>query len=524
MLTVTTIARALSEGSAEPMLLGGAVAHERVVSGVGIVTSTSAAGRQLPNALAIVLPEVARLGDVSLDIVLRQAATARVSGVVVEGGNGSRAPLSTARLCERFGIALWSYPLLDPETLRSRVDDLVRNPDLIGAGAIRAVSSVMRRPAADLAELVARVSRHLGAETALFGPDGRAIAGKQLAPVAELADQMARRATVTTDFVVPTSDGQLLLAVPAFPLVVDDPKFWLGAVAPRPSELNTSHITVGLRIGALALSAHLNQASLDYERSHGSSRAMLEEIRHSGAHPSSLLIEQTAANGWQLFGWHVAVQLRFDSKISDLPEPAVSYFLVQALRRQGVRMPPVIVGRRAELWQTWSTRPSEPELATLATSIERAMREVELSCTGVRLKAGIGTARDSPAGIGASLAEAQSALAFAEGEQGSALVRRADQVTAHRLIEHWIPESATREAVLESLEPVRRADGGDALILTLRSYLDLESNAAATAVALRVHRNTVLQRLHRIRELLPVDLDDPNSRLMIRLALRLHTH
>ncbi len=521
MLNIITMARALSEDSEEPVLFGGTASHERAVSGVSIVSSTSAAGRQHPNTLAIVLPEVARLGDVNLDIVLRHAATTRMSGLVVEGGSG-KAPLSTVRLCERFGIALWSVPLLDPEALRSRADDLVRNPDLIGAGAIRAVSQAMRRPAADLAELVARAADNLDTEVALFGPDGRAVAGEQLAPFAELAEQMARRTAATTDFSIAAPDGQLLLAVPAFPLVVDDPKFWLGALAPRSSELSTSHVAVALRIGALALSAHLNQAALDYERSHGSTRAMLENIRRSGAHPSSLLIEQTAANGWQLFGWHVAVQLRFDSTISDLPAPAVSYFLVQALRRQGVQMQPVIVGRRAEFWQTWSMPPSEMEFAELTARIEQAMREVELSCTGVRLKAGIGTARDSPAGIGASLAEAQSALAFAEGEQGSALVRRADQMTAHRLIEHWIPESATREAVLESLEPVRRAEGGEALVLTLRTYLDLESNTAATASALRVHRNTVLQRLHRIRELLPVDLDDPNARLLLRLALRLH--
>lgn len=520
MLNVFTIARALSEEHEEPVLIGGAMAQERVVSSVGIISSTASAGQQMPNSLAIVLPEVAGIGDVNLDVVLRRAATSRVSGLVVEGASG-RIPLSTSRLSERLRIALWSYPELDPETLRSRVDDLVRNPDLVGAGTIRAIAAAMRRPATGFADLISRMTQHLGTQVGLFGPDGAVVAGDQLVPADELAEHMQRRNATMADFSCDAPGGQQLLAVQAFPLVADDPRFWLGAVAARSSELGTSHIAVALRIGALAFSAYLNRAALSYERGQPRARALLADIRAQGARPGELLVEQAAAVGWQLFGWHAAVQIRADNSLADLPESTIAYFLAEALHRQGVRMRPVIVGRLAEFWETWSSPPEEAELAELATRIERALREVELSLIGVRLKAGIGTPREAPEGIGSSGAEARSALAAAESEQGSALVRRADQMLAHRLIEHWIPESATREAVLESIEPVRAAEGGELLILTLRTYLDLESNAAATAKALRLHRNTVLQRLQRIRELMPITLDDPSSRLTVRLALRL---
>lgn len=520
MLNVITIARALSDEAEEPRIIGGAVAQERVVSSVGIISSTASAGQQLPNSLAIVLPEVAGLGDVNLDVVLRRAATSRVSGLVVESGGGSIS-LSTSRLSERLRIALWSYSGLDADTLRARVDDLVRNPDLIGAGTIRSVTTAMRRPATGLAELVSRMTQHLGTPVGLFGPDGTVIAGEQLVPAAQLAEQMLRRDATMADFSCEAPAGQQLLAVQAFPLVADDPRFWLGAVAARSSELSTSHIAVALRIGALAFSAYLNQAALAYERGQQSARALLADIRRQGAHPAPLLIEQAAASGWQLFGWHAAVQIRADNSLADLPEPMIAYFLAEALRRQGVRMRPVVVGRLAEFWETWSAPPEESDLTEFSARIERALHEVELSLIGVRLKAGIGTPRDSPAGIESSGAEARSALAFAESEQGSGIVRRADQMLAHRLIEHWIPESATRDAVLESIAPVRAAEGGELLILTLRTYLDLESNAAATAKALRLHRNTVLQRLQRIRELMPLALDDPSSRLTVRLALRL---
>jgi DNA-binding PucR family transcriptional regulator len=56
---------------------------------------------------------------------------------------------------------------------------------------------------------------------------------------------------------------------------------------------------------------------------------------------------------------------------------------------------------------------------------------------------------------------------------------------------------------------------------TLACYLDHESSATAAAGALGVHRNTVLQRLDRIRVLLDADLSDVDQRLALHLAVRL---
>lgn len=520
MLNVITIARALTDTAEEPVLIGGESAQERMVSSVGLISSTASAEQQFPNSLAIVLPEVATISEANLDVVLRRAANSRVSGVVVERGNG-RIPLSTSRLSERLGIALWIYQDLDTETLRSKVDDLVRNPDLVGASTVRAVTLAMRQPTKSFTELVSRLEEHIGTPVALFGPDGTVIAGEQIMPESEIVKYTRRRDAAMADFSCEAPAGQQLLAVRALPLVADDPRFWLGAITTRSSDLSTSHIAVSLRIGALACSAYLNQAALTYERGQQGSRALLDEIRASGGRPGSLLVEQATASGWHLFGWHVAVQIRVDNSLANLPEPMIAYFLAEALHRQGFQMQPVVSGLLAEFWATWDAPPEEAELEQFATRIERALHAIELSLMGVRLKAGIGTPHDGPAGIAASGSDARSAIALAESEQGGPSVRRADQILAHRLIEHWVPESATREAVLESIQPLRAAEGGEQLILTLRTYLDLESNAAATAKELRLHRNTVLQRLQRIRELLPLAFEDPTTRLTIRLALRL---
>lgn len=64
-----------------------------------------------------------------------------------------------------------------------------------------------------------------------------------------------------------------------------------------------------------------------------------------------------------------------------------------------------------------------------------------------------------------------------------------------------------------------RTQGTD-LIETLTAYFAHKGNLSQTAEALFVHRNTLLYRMERIREISGLDLDNPETRLSIQLALR----
>lgn len=63
---------------------------------------------------------------------------------------------------------------------------------------------------------------------------------------------------------------------------------------------------------------------------------------------------------------------------------------------------------------------------------------------------------------------------------------------------------------------------GTALIETLTAYFAHKGNLSQTAEALFVHRNTLLYRMQRIREISGLDLDNPETRLSVQLALRAH--
>lgn len=62
---------------------------------------------------------------------------------------------------------------------------------------------------------------------------------------------------------------------------------------------------------------------------------------------------------------------------------------------------------------------------------------------------------------------------------------------------------------------------GDELFHTLKVFLDNERSVSRTSEALFTHRNTVLYRIRKIREILNRDLDDAYIREYCRLSIRI---
>jgi DNA-binding PucR family transcriptional regulator len=64
------------------------------------------------------------------------------------------------------------------------------------------------------------------------------------------------------------------------------------------------------------------------------------------------------------------------------------------------------------------------------------------------------------------------------------------------------------------------ARSGSAFTASLRAYLDHFGDVRGAAAALHVHPNTLRYRLRRIQALTEMDLDDPATRLVVALSLR----
>jgi len=519
-LSVRAIIETFASPEARQNLIGGPESLDRLVYSANTISSMEEVDGQRPNSLVIVPRHVAMSGDIALDLLLRRAAAMRISCIVVDAGP-SVLPTTTTRLAENFRIALWRESELDALELLSRIEYLVRSPELVGAGVIRSVSESMARPASDLGEVVRRLGDALGYPTALLGPDGSTIVGARLDTAEEFGSRLAAVDPGMRDLALDSVPGQRILVTTAFPLAADPPSFWLAVQVPIGLDSRSSHVLTTMRITSMALSTNLTQTSLAYERDNRQVGALLDEILQRADRLTVSDVERATALGWQLFGWHTAVQVSAERSFTTLPAATLSQSLMSALRDHGTDARPVRRGRTVLFWTTRSAVPTAEERTALDTAVCLALEDVQRAFPGIRLRAGIGEPRNGARGIAQSLGDAELALAFAEAGHGGSVVQRSDSMTANHLIRSWVPEGAARDAIAAVIDPLRQADPEGSLMATLSTYLDVESNASETATRLHVHRNTVLQRLQRIRELLTLDLDDPGDRLALQMALTL---
>ncbi|GAB3489282.1 PucR family transcriptional regulator ligand-binding domain-containing protein [Nocardiopsis coralliicola] len=137
---------------------------------------------------------------------------------------------------------------------------------------------------------------------------------------------------------------------------------------------------------------------------------------------------------------------------------------------------------------------------------------------------GVGRADRYPA-LPAARSEAERALEAARarasagaGSPGTPPVVRAEDLPGG--FAGLVAGPAADRVADEVLAPVAGRRSAGVLLASLRAYLAAAGRWDAAAEALGVHRHTLRYRINRIRELLPGDLDDPDYRTELWLALR----
>jgi DNA-binding PucR family transcriptional regulator len=95
------------------------------------------------------------------------------------------------------------------------------------------------------------------------------------------------------------------------------------------------------------------------------------------------------------------------------------------------------------------------------------------------------------------------------------------ELGSYRTIAVLARDSTPGELLPASIAQLLAGPEAATLVTTLETYLDCAGDAQAAAAALFVHRSTLYHRLHRIEELLGVDLRAGDDRLELHLGLRL---
>lgn len=207
-----------------------------------------------------------------------------------------------------------------------------------------------------------------------------------------------------------------------------------------------------------------------------------------------LLSLQASELGWKVSGWHIVVA----GQLNSLERTRKLFATLRSLE--------VIASDLVTHGDSFLI------ILTYPSTIKP---QLDLS-TVVRGELGVSQPMYGPQGLGAAADAAQRHALFAR-EAGLAVSVQQHSISdplLSRLFDH--PE--TYELCKRRLAPLL-SEGKEELLRTLSVLLDNESNVAASARILHIHRNTVMQRIQSIERALSVSLEKRTDKMMLRCAI-----
>ncbi|WP_432840215.1 PucR family transcriptional regulator [Dactylosporangium sp. CA-092794] len=210
--------------------------------------------------------------------------------------------------------------------------------------------------------------------------------------------------------------------------------------------------------------------------------------------------------GWQVDGANRAVWL---APVHPAGEPAEEItHLVRASWQRGRANWPLIV--EGDGWISWHSSVDPDDAAPL----RRAVTAFRDSAAAHGLVLGIGRAHPGVAGLLRSVAEARLAAHVAR-ESGPGGVQWFDQVGPPAALA-WLPTAEIGQVADLTLDELMAARDRTALVQTVLAVLDCGGSLSQASQRLGVHRNTVLARLARARQL-GLTYDEPAQRLALHV-------
>jgi purine catabolism regulator len=257
----------------------------------------------------------------------------------------------------------------------------------------------------------------------------------------------------------------------------------------------------------------------------------LEDLLHGTYGDESAAQRRARHLGYPLQGSHIVMLVDIDDFRGFNRARQISEDAIQALKRDFLRRVTGVV--RTSYGRALVQGRSDQVVSLLPLGTEMGDHQIRVHALGVQIQqaiadwkpgftvsVGFSGPAEAPAGVAGSLREVTSVM------ESLARFKRWSQVIA-------VPElgltgllaAVTDERLVDysrrHLGPLIKHDisrKGN-LVATLRAYLETGEQQQA-AQRLRVHPNTLRYRLDRIREISGVDLEDPETRLNLAVALR----
>jgi hypothetical protein len=204
----------------------------------------------------------------------------------------------------------------------------------------------------------------------------------------------------------------------------------------------------------------------------------------------------------------------------DAVRAALEDALVLTRRWYGARSALHLVRRDHGTLLVCGDAPARRSAAAVAGHLAGGWRAAARRLPGVsRVVVGLGEAYPGLADAAGSYREAVRSARVAARLPALGDVARWSELGVYRVLSMVDPLDV--RAVHPGLPRLLDSDGGQVLVDTLETYLDLAGNAHATAERLQLHRTTLYYRLQRVEQLAGTDLKDGHERLCLHLALKL---
>lgn len=497
---------------------------ETVLAGAGVVAGREGLGREvrdlswytgeLPttaNGHLVVCAAEAVTPSYRLEALVRRAESAGVAALLITAEE--QPPLlSTLRLADRLAIPVLSIVGADLVDLLHRLTIRVRAPEVQRA---RLIEDVVRRLSTKTTaeDILAALSLALSQAVWLLSSDGSAIHGEPL----------SLPSTLRLDLTVPqhsdpSPSGQILVH-PVTEPGSTQAAAWLASQTAGSGEHQRIATASALAVAEPYVRAWLTSQRAAAERDsvfHG--RLLADLIAGQGV-ASQDVVERALSAGWRLQDWHVGIHLLRTARLGDplQDDPVTSMRKLRSALEAQKLVGPVV--DRGDGWTVWISSATEPP----SSDGRRVLRSVRLVLAQLpahwEVVAGVGRVHHGPGGLASTLLEARDAATLARTHDYRPAAEHIDELGVARLLAAWQDSEILRAFAETALAPLKGVDGGQ-LLRTLQVYLEAGGSVSTTGIVLGLHRNTVTARLHRLRERLGVDLDDPNQRLALQLACR----
>ncbi|CAM3617448.1 PucR family transcriptional regulator [Isoptericola cucumis] len=469
---------------------------ERTWSSAVVETSEDALPPSADSALAVIVsgPPSAPW---QLDALLRRVRDRGFTGLVLPD---AAAVHESASLADRLGLVLLVVDR--PWELARTCWEMLEQRDAMTLSLVRHVAQSIEYHAEDLPDQLRHVAANLGYGVALVDRAGVLVsAGPPLAQgVLEEISFSGWADTVRTDAGACASVRVESPSREGLRLVVH------GAAL---TDAQLAALTTAAEVAMPMVAARLLLDEIAAVSDVSLSSGLLSDFLEQKGAPDPDVERRMRERGWRTSGFHVGFRMLARGRLDP-------FELVRAVRRELGRLPVdshvTTRGRGVLGWLTFADRPSPTDLERRIA----ALRDLHATAGDqFPVATGVGSLQEGGQGMVSTLEEAADAARLAVSRSSSSWFLHIDRLGLEQLLLAWTGNDTfvpTAQALLAPLTAAERA--------TLTAFLDHESQVAATATALGVHRNTVTGRMQRIQEALGIDLDDPEARLAVHLACR----